>query len=72
MQASATALQWLQLQLSHSHLCGRTSPHQQFMLIQPTNHFVHYCMVQINIFGRTAGGAVPSSLLPVTRFDFAR
>ncbi len=42
MQASVTALQWLQLQLSYSHLCGRTYPHQTIMLIQPTKHHV-YC-----------------------------
>ncbi len=59
MQASVTALQWLSLQHLHSRLCGRTSPHQQFMLIQPTKHHVHCSRVQINNFGTTAGSAVP-------------
>lgn len=41
MQASVIALQWLQLQHIHSQLCGRTYPHQYFMLIQSTKHLVH-------------------------------
>ena len=41
MHAIVTAIQWLQLQYSHPHLCGSTSPHQHLMLIQPTKHLVH-------------------------------